>query len=169
MSGASKTRDIRTAIYPGSFDPPTYGHLDLIHRAVRLFDHVIVAVAQNKAKTSLFSVEERLEMLRELTQDLSQVEITSFNGLTADFARSRNVRHLVRGLRAISDFEFELSMAITNQRINPEIDTVCLMPSEPYLFLSSRGVCEVARFGGDLSQFVPETIEKRLRARFATV
>jgi len=157
----------RVAIYPGSFDPPTYGHLDLVERAARLFDHLIVAVARNNAKAAAFSVEERIDMLKEITKDIPRVEVTSFEGLTAEFARARNVQALVRGLRAISDFEFEMSMAITNQKLNPDVDTVCLMPSERHMFLSSRVVREVARFGGDLSDFVPPEIEGRLRDKLA--
>jgi pantetheine-phosphate adenylyltransferase len=155
----------RVGLYPGSFDPPTYGHLDLIDRALRLFDRLIVAVAQNSAKAGSFSVEERLDMLRAITHDKPAVEVVAFTGLTAEYARQRNVRSLVRGLRAVSDFEYELSMAITNQKLNPGIDTVCLMPSEDYLFLSSNGVRDIARFGGDLSPFVPPAIADRLRAK----
>lgn len=155
-----------TAIYPGSFDPPTYGHLDLVDRAARLFDHLIVAVANNNEKTAAFPVEERLEMLREATAQFANVEVTSFVGLTAEYAKERGVSALVRGLRAISDFEYEMSMAITNQKINPKIDTVCLMTSEEFMFMSSRVVREIARFGGNLSDFVPPPVERRLRARF---
>ena len=135
----------RIALYPGSFDPPTLGHLDLIKRATRIFDRLIVAVAVNDAKQALFTAEERVQMLSEMTAGVAHVEIASFNGLTADFARDRNAVALVRGLRAVSDFEFELSMAITNQKLYADIDTVCMMPSEPYLFLSSRLVKEVKR------------------------
>ncbi len=167
METSNDGRPSRSAIYPGSFDPPTYGHLDLIQRALRLFDYLVVAVARNDSKmTPLFDIEERLEMLRELTRPFPQVEVTSFDGLTADFARKRNITHLVRGLRAISDYEFEFSLAIINQRLNPDVDTVCLMPSEPYLFLSSRWVRELARHGGELSQFVPPFVEKKLRTLF---
>lgn len=148
----------RVALYPGSFDPPTFGHLDLIQRASRMFYRLIVAVADNDAKSCMFSVEERINMLRQVTNDLKNIEITSFNGLTAEFARQCGAMAVVRGLRVISDFEFELTMAITNRRLNPEIDTVCLMPSEPYLFLSSRLVKEVARHGGDVSMFVPPEV-----------
>jgi pantetheine-phosphate adenylyltransferase len=155
----------RVGLYPGSFDPPTYGHLDLIDRALRLFDRLIVAVAQNSAKSGNFTVEERLDMLRAITAGKPNVEVVSFTGLTAEYARQRGVRSLVRGLRAVSDFEYELSMAITNQKLNPDIDTVCLMPSEDYLFLSSNGVRDIARFGGDLSPFVPDEIADRLRAK----
>ncbi len=157
----------RTALYPGSFDPPTFGHLDLIQRATRIFDRVLVAVSVNKSKTCLFSVEERLDMLRLITRDMPEVTVTSFTGLTAEFARQHRTLALVRGLRAISDYEFELSMAITNQKLNPEIDTVLLMPSEPYLFLSSRVVKEIAELGGDVSHFVPPEIAGRLREKMA--
>lgn len=167
MTTAKENKCPKAAIYPGSFDPPTYGHLDLIQRALRLFDYLVVAIAKNDLKLApLFSVEERQEMLRELTREMPQVEVTAFEGLTAEFARKRNISHLVRGLRAISDYEFEFSLAIINQRLNSNIDTVCLMPSEPYLFLSSRWVREVARFGGDLSQFVPPCVEQKLRQKF---
>lgn len=153
------------ALYPGTFDPPTYGHLDLIGRASRMFDTLIVAVATNNAKSCLFSVEERMEMLREIVAKYPNVEVSSFNGLTVDYARERNAIAIVRGLRAISDFEFELTMAITNQKLNPNVDTVCLMPSEPYLFLSSRLVKEIAEFGGDLSVFLPDIVKQRLHDR----
>lgn len=154
----------RVALYPGSFDPPTYGHLDLIERALRMFGKLIIAVAHNDAKTALFTVEERLEMLRAVTENMP-VEITSFEGLTAEYARQRGATVIIRGLRAVSDFEFELSMAITNQKLNPKIDTICLMPSESYLFLNSRTVREIARFGGDVSHFVPAVVAERLMAK----
>lgn len=157
----------RVALYPGSFDPPTLGHLDLIQRATRIFDRLIVGVATNSDKTSLFTADERVEMLQAITTDLPKVEVTSFHGLTALFAKECGAVAIVRGLRAISDFEFEHSFAITNQKINPDIDTVCLMPSEAYLFLSSRVTKDIARFGGDLSEFVPPTVAERLRKKYA--
>jgi pantetheine-phosphate adenylyltransferase len=149
-------------VYPGSFDPPTLGHQDLIQRAAKLFDKVIVAVAANTAKSSLFSVEERVEMLQGMSGDLPNVTIGHFTGLTIDFAKKHGAIALIRGLRAISDFEFELSMAINNQKLDPEIDTVSLMPSEPYLFLSSRLVREIATFGGPVEQFLTPEVGKRL-------
>ena len=152
----------RIAIYPGSFDPPTFGHLDLIHRATKIFDRLIVAVARNNEKTCLFSVEERVKMLREITPDLPTVEIASFRGLTVELARARGAVAIVRGLRAISDFEYEHSMAVTNQKLNPDVDTVCLMPSEAYLFLSSRIVKEIALYGGDTSHALPPLVSARL-------
>lgn len=155
----------RIALYPGSFDPPTLGHFDLIHRAKRIFDRVIVAVAINEAKTALFTVEERIEMLKEELNNEPGIEITSFSGLTVDFAKKCGAQALIRGLRAISDFEYELSLAINNQKLEPSIDTVCLMPSEPYLFLSSRQVKEIVKFGGNVSHYVPKRIEERLREK----
>jgi len=152
----------RIAIYPGSFDPCTYGHLDLIQRAARMFDHVIVAVARNNEKSCMFTVDERMEVLTDITRNWPHIEITSFTGLTAEYARQRHAVALIRGLRAISDFEFELTIAITNQKLNPDIDTVCLMPSESFLFLSSRLVKEIATFGGDISPFVPPQVVKLL-------
>jgi len=159
----------RIALYPGSFDPPTLGHLDLIRRTAKIFDRLIVAVATNSDKSSLFSPEERMEMLRGIAEGIPTVEVTSFHGLTAIFATHCGAVAIVRGLRAISDFEYEHTIAVTNRKINPEVDTVCLMPSEPYLFLSSRVVKEIARFGGDLSQFVPPLVEKRLREKLRSI
>ncbi|MBM3290557.1 MAG: pantetheine-phosphate adenylyltransferase [Candidatus Hydrogenedentes bacterium] len=159
----------RVGIYPGSFDPPTYGHLDLIARAYRLFDTFIVAVAHNPDKKGLFSVEERIDMLTQCTRDIGNIEITSFQGLTAEFAHQRKATTLVRGLRVVSDFEYEITMAIANQKLNPDIDTVCLMPSEKFLLLSSRIVREIAVFGGNLKEFVPPEIERRIREKLGRV
>jgi pantetheine-phosphate adenylyltransferase len=141
------------------------GHLDLIKRAIRIFDHLIVAVAINHTKNPLFTPEERVEMLQEITENIPNVEIAAFDGLTAEFARQRKAVALVRGLRALSDFEFELSMALTNQKLYSEVDTVLMMPSEPYLFLSSRTVKEVTRFDGDTSAFLPPRVAERLRKK----
>lgn len=155
----------RIALYPGSFDPPTLGHVDLIQRAARIFDRVIVAVARNEAKTGLFSIPERMEMLEELVRGIPNVSVDQFFGLTVDFARTNHAIALIRGLRVISDFEFELSLAINNQKLAPDIDTVCLMPSEPYLFLSSRQVKEIASFGGKISHYVTPAVEQRIREK----
>ncbi|HRK35108.1 MAG TPA: pantetheine-phosphate adenylyltransferase [Candidatus Hydrogenedentes bacterium] len=155
----------RIGIYPGSFDPPTYGHIDLIGRAAKIFDTLIVAVARNADKKGLFTVEERIDMLRSISAEYANVEVTSFTGLTAEFARTRKATALVRGLRVVSDFEYEITMAIANQKLNPQIDTVCLMPSEKFLLLSSRIVREIAIFGGDLHEFVPPDIEKRIKKK----
>lgn len=155
----------RVGIYPGSFDPPTYGHLDLIGRAAKIFDTLVVAVARNTDKTGLFTADERIEMLSQITKQWVNVEVSSFEGLTAEFARQRKAIALVRGLRVVSDFEYEITMAIANQKLNPAIDTVCLMPSEKFLLLSSRIVREIALFGGSLKEFVPPEIEERLRLK----
>lgn len=156
----------RVALYPGSFDPPTFGHLDLIERAAKLFDRVIVAVARNTDKSSLFSVDERVHMLAAITEGLPNVSVTAFSGLTASYARECEATALVRGLRAMSDFEYELTMAMTNQKLNEDTDTVILMPSEPYLFLSSRLVREVAYFGGDVTEFVPAPVKEEVLKKF---
>jgi pantetheine-phosphate adenylyltransferase len=156
----------RIAVYPGSFDPPTNGHLDLIKRATKMFDKVIVAVASNKDKAALFSVQERMDMLRTITSGISNVTIDSFEGLTVNFAREKNAIALVRGLRVVSDFEFEMTIAVTNQKLDPNIDTVCLMPSERYLLVSSRIIKEVAQFGGDVSELVPQHVKERLMDKF---
>ena len=153
----------RIAVYPGSFDPPTYGHVDIIKRATQLFESVIVAVARNDEKDCLFTVEERIDMLKTIAEDVPGIKITSFSGLTTDFARKENAVAIVRGLRAVSDYEYELSMATTNKKLNPDTDTVLLTSSERYMFLSSRVVKEIAKFKGDRSHFVPPEIEKRIR------
>lgn len=158
----------RIALYPGSFDPPTLGHFDLMKRALKVFDRLLVAVAFNNEKVGLFTVEERKEMLLEVTRELSNVEVTSFSILTVDFARDRGAVAIVRGLRAISDFENELTMAIMNQKMCPTVDTVSFMPSEPYMFLSSRLVKEISQLGGNVADFVHPTVAERLRAKHST-
>lgn len=155
----------RMAVYPGSFDPMTLGHLDLIARASKLFDHVVVAVANNNAKSGLFTVEERIEILKEGTAEFGNVSIDHFTGLTVDYAARRGAVALVRGLRVVSDYEFELSMAINNHKLNPDIDTVILMPSEQFLFLSSRLVKEIVAFGGKVSHYVTPQVEALLMER----
>jgi len=156
----------RIALYPGSFDPPTYGHLDILSRAKRLADRVLVAILENDAKTPLFSVPERIEMIREITGDDRAVTIRSFQGLLVDFARDSGATLIVRGLRAISDYEYELQMALMNRRLSPDIETVFLMAKEEYSYVSSRIVKEVARLGGDVTGLVPESVRRRLTARF---
>lgn len=153
------------AVYPGSFDPITNGHLDLIERAARLCDRLIVAVLRNEAKQPLFTVEERMEMLRETVRDYPSVQVDSFDGLLVDYARARGAAVLVRGIRAISDYEYELQMALMNRRLCPDVETIFLMSGEAYSFLSSRIVKEVIRLGGDISGLVPAPVEARLRAR----
>ena len=157
----------KIALYPGSFDPPTFGHLDLIDRAVKIFHRVTVAVAKNDEKSAFFTVDERVAMLETLTLDMANVTVTAFAGLTADFARRSNANVLVRGLRVVSDFEFEMTMAMTNQKLNADVDTVILMPSERFLFISSRLVRDIASHGGALAEFVPPHVEECLRKKFS--
>lgn len=153
------------AIYPGSFDPVTYGHLDIIERSAGLVDELIVGVLNNNAKTPLFSVEERVKMLKEVTKDLPNVKVVPFEGLLVDFAGKMGARMIIRGLRAITDFEYELQMAQTNHKLTKDLETVFLTTSLEYSFLSSTIVKEVASFGGDISQFVPGIIEDRMREK----
>ena len=156
---------MKTAIYPGSFDPVTLGHIDVIKRASKLFDHLIIGVLNNRAKTPLFSVEERVKMLEEVTKDIPNVEVKSFAGLTVDFAKECNANAVVRGLRAITDFEYELQMAQTNRVLAPDVDTIFLTTSLEYAYVSSTIMKEVARFGGDLSSFAPAEIIQELRLK----
>ena len=156
-----------TAIYPGSFDPITNGHLDLVQRGSRMFDTLIVSILQNDAKLPLFSVEERTEMLREVVQPYPNVEVDSFNGLLVDYAAQRSATVLLRGIRAISDYEYELQMALMNRRLRPEIETVFMMANEAYSFISSRLVKEVFGLGGNISGLVPPSVEVRLHSRMA--
>jgi pantetheine-phosphate adenylyltransferase len=156
----------RLAIYPGSFDPLTYGHLDVIERAVSIFGRVTVAVAKNSSKQYFFPLEERVAMLKEATKGMRGVKIESFAGLVTEYARQKRTNVLIRGLRMTSDFEYEFQMALTNRRLAEEIETVFLMPSERFSFLSSALLKEVAKLDADISSFVPKHVEKRLRARF---
>lgn len=149
---------MRRAVYPGSFDPVTLGHLDIIGRAARLVDELIVGVLVNSAKTPLFSVEERVSMLAEVTKDIPNVRVEAFSGLSVDFAKECSARMIVRGLRAITDFEYELQMAQTNRIMAEDIDTLFLTTNLKYAYLSSTTVKEVAFYGGDISHFVPETV-----------
>jgi len=155
----------QAAIYPGSFDPVTYGHLDVIKRAARIFPKVIVAVANNTAKNSLFSIQERVEMLKEVTNSIGGVEVESFNTLLIDYARTKKIQVLIRGLRMTSDFEYEFQIALTNRRLAEDIETVFLMPSEHFSFVSSKLLKEVASLGADISSFVPKSIEQKLRTK----
>ena len=156
----------RVALYPGSFDPLTNGHLDILSRARRLADRVIVAILENDAKTPLFSVPERIAMIHEIVGADAAISVRSFSGLLVDFARSSAASLIVRGLRAVSDYEYELQMALMNRRLSPEVETVFLMAKEEYSYVSSRLVKEVARLGGDVTGLVPETVRARLVARF---
>jgi len=157
---------MRAAIYPGSFDPVTFGHLDVIERSSKLVDQLIVGVLNNNTKSPLFSVDERVNMLKEATKGLSNVEIISFSGLLVDFAQSHNIHIIIRGLRAITDFEFELQMAQTNRIINPDIDTIFLTTNLKYAYLSSSNVKEVAMYNGDISKFVPEFVINKVYEKY---
>ncbi|MEJ2368739.1 MAG: pantetheine-phosphate adenylyltransferase [Acidobacteriota bacterium] len=153
------------AIYPGSFDPPTNGHMDIIRRATGLFETVVVALLKNTEKTSLLSFDERLNLLEECTRDIPGVEVDRFEGLLVDYIRKRGATHVLRGIRALSDFEYEYQMALMNQRLAPEVETVFLMPREEYTFLSSRLVREVSRLGGPVQNFVPDSVAKFLKKK----
>ena len=154
------------AVYPGTFDPVTFGHLDIIRRSSRLFDHLIIGVLFNSAKTPLFSVEERVKILRKATEDIPGVEVRCFNGLSVEFARSCGANVIVRGLRLITDFEYELQMAQTNKKLAPDVDTTFLFTSLQYSYLSSTTVKEVAAFGGDISEFVPDFVGEAIKKKY---
>jgi pantetheine-phosphate adenylyltransferase len=155
------------AIYPGSFDPVTNGHLDLIGRGEKMFDLVIVAVLQNAEKDPLFSVPERVEMLSEVTKPWSGVEVDVFDGLLVDYARKRGAGVILRGIRAVSDYEYELQMALMNRKLEPRLETVFMLPGEPYSYLSSKLVREIARLGGPLKDFVPSVVEQKMRVKLS--
>jgi pantetheine-phosphate adenylyltransferase len=155
------------ALYPGTFDPPTNGHVDLIQRGSKLFEHLTVGILKNPVKNPLFTVEERVEMLKEATGALGNVSIATFDGLMVEFARRQGATAVLRGIRAISDYEHEFQMALMNRRLAPEIETVFLQPAGRYSFVSSRMVKEVFSFGGDVSGLLPPNVLKRLRARIA--
>ena len=159
---------MRTAIYPRSFDPVTYGHIDIIKRSAKMVDKLIIGVLSNSSKTPLFSVEERVKMLKEVTKDIPNVEVTSFAGLLIDFADVCNAKIIVRGLRAVTDFEYELAMSQTNRVAAPDIDTIFLNTSLKYAYLSSSIVKEMAMYGGDISKFVPESIVDIVRERYSS-
>lgn len=155
------------AIYPGSFDPVTRGHYDIICRSCKIVDKLIVGVLNNKAKMPLFSVEERVKMLKEVTKDLDNVKVVPFDGLLVEFARQQKARLVIRGLRAITDFEYEIQMSQTNHKLEPEVETMFLTTNLKYSYLSSTIVREVAAFGGDISQFVPETVAKSIKEKMS--
>src|ERR1700722_19699383 len=156
---------MRTVIYPGSFDPLTNGHLDVIQRATKLFDRVIVAVALNDSKNPLFSQVERLDLVKGCVAHLPNVEADSFDGLLVNYAEKRSAQAIIRGLRAVSDFEFEFQLALMNRKLNERVETIFMMPKDTYTSLSSRIVKEIARLGGDVSGFVPPEVKEALVAR----
>ena len=155
----------RTVIYPGSFDPVTLGHLQVIRRAAKMFDKVIVAVLINSSKTPTFSVDERMDLLRQVTADLDNVEIAGFDGLLAEYARERGVNAIVKGLRAVSDFEYEFQMAIANKKLNPDLETIFITADSDLMYLSSSMVREIGSMGGDISNFVPACVHDRIVER----
>lgn len=157
---------MRTAIYPGSFDPVTNGHIDIICRASKMVDKLVIGVLNNSSKSPLFSVEERVNMLKKVTEDVPNVEVRHFTGLLVDFAVSCDARIIVRGLRAVSDFEYELHWAQANRVVKPSLDTIFLVTNQEYSYLSSSTVRELARYHGDISQFVPQSVEKELLSKF---
>ncbi|MCL5267512.1 MAG: pantetheine-phosphate adenylyltransferase [Bacteroidetes bacterium] len=156
----------KTAIYPGTFDPVTYGHVDVAKRAAQLFDRVIICVAVNTLKTPLFSGKERVDLIEEAMKDITNIEVEQFEGLLVDYALKKKASAIVRGLRAVSDFEYEFQMALTNRKLCKDIDTVFLMPHEKYTYLNSTIVREIARFGGDVSEFVPPHVKDKLIHKF---
>lgn len=157
---------MKTAIYPGTFDPITFGHLDIIERASGMFDKVIVMVARNSAKQPLFNTDERMKMIKEAVKKIKSVTVESYDGLLVDFARKKKATAIVRGLRAISDFEYEFQMALMNRKLANEITTVFLMPHEKYTYLNSSIVREIARMGGDVSGFVPVSVKQAFGKKF---
>jgi len=157
---------MRTAIYPGSFDPPTNGHFDIIKRSAKVFDHLIVAVGANSVKKYFFAVEERVEMLKEIVSEYENIEVSCFDGLLVEYAAKVNAVTIIRGLRALSDFEYELELALMNRHLNREVDTIFMMTDERYSFLRSSLVREVARLGGDISDKVPSVVERYLKRKF---
>ena len=159
---------MRRAIYPGSFDPVTNGHLDVIQRAARIFDEVVVAVAFNEQKRGLFTVDERAAFLSEATGGFGNVRVSRFDGLLVDFARDQEAGAVIRGLRAVSDFEFEFQMALMNRKLDQSIEAIFLMPREDYVYLSSRIVKEIASHGGDVGKFVPPAVAHALREKFVS-
>ena len=159
---------MRRAIYPGSFDPVTNGHLDVIQRAARIFDEVVVAVAFNEQKHGLFTVDERTAFLTEATGGFGNVRVSRFDGLLVDFARDQQAGAVIRGLRAVSDFEFEFQMALMNRKLDEGIEAIFLMPREDYVYLSSRIVKEIASHGGDVGKFVPVAVAEALREKFVS-
>src|SRR5438045_1524293 len=160
---------MRTAIYPGSFDPITNGHLDVLQRATKLFDRVIVGVAKSESKQPLFTLEERIELVARSIRHLPTVEVDSFDCLLVEYVSSRSAQAVIRGLRAVSDFEFEFQLALMNRKLNEQIETIFMMPKDTYTFLSSRIVKEIARLGGDVRAFVPAHVQTALAGKLGAV
>lgn len=160
---------MKRGIYPGTFDPITFGHLDLIRRSCRIFDEVVIAVAPNPRKQPMFDLDERIALIRESVRDLKQVSVEPFEGLLVDYARQRGGIALIRGLRAVSDYEYELQMALMNRRLDKEIETVFMMPSEEFSFISSTIVKEVASFGGSIKSLVPPAVVAAIRGKYGTM
>jgi len=156
----------RIAVYPGSFDPVTNGHIDIAKRGLKLFDHIIIAILHNPGKYSRFTVEERLEMLSESTAGIDDIEFDTFDGLLVDYAQKRKASAVLRGMRAVSDFEYEFQLALMNRKLNREVETVFLMTGLRWIFTSSSIIKEAARFGGDISDMVPPMVNRRLKAKF---
>jgi len=160
---------VKLALYPGTFDPITNGHLDVITRAIRIFDRLVVAIAENPSKCPLFTFEERIELVRSVVETLDdhdRVEVAGFKNLTVDFARSIGATSLIRGLRAVSDFEYELQIALTNRKLSQDIESVFLMPSVEYIYLNSSMVKDVVKYGGDVNDFVPEVVKAKLLEKY---
>jgi pantetheine-phosphate adenylyltransferase len=157
----------RVAIYPGSFDPVTNGHIDIVERGLRIFDRIVVAILHNPNKKALFTIEERMEMLQDCLKEFSNVEVDTFDGLLVDYACKRNAHAILRGLRALSDFDYEFQMALMNRRLNREIQTVFLMTGLRWIFTSSSIIREAARFGGNVNGMVPPLVSKKLKERFS--
>ncbi|HAH21983.1 MAG: pantetheine-phosphate adenylyltransferase [Omnitrophica WOR_2 bacterium GWF2_43_52] len=153
------------AMYPGSFDPVTYGHIDIIQRASRIFETVVVGVASNSQKKPLFSVKERVEMLKKATADMDTVVVEAFDGLVVDYARKHSIGVIIRGLRMVSDFEYEFQLALTNRKLSHDVETIFLMPSEQYSYISSKLLKEAALLGADVSDFMPKDVQKKLKER----
>ncbi len=158
---------MRTVVYPGSFDPFTNGHLDVVQRAAKLFDRVIVAVAENEGKSPLFTMQERTNLVGEATKDLPNVEVDAFSGLLVQYVEQRRADAIIRGLRAVSDFEFEFQLALMTRNLNERVETIFMMPKDTYTFLSSRIIKEIARLGGDITPFVPVGVKKALLEKLA--
>lgn len=156
---------MRTVIYPGSFDPLTNGHLDVLQRATKLFDRVVIAIAKSDGKQPLFSLEDRLALVQESVRGLANVETDTFDGLLVEYVQRQSAQAVVRGLRAVSDFEFEFQLALMNRKLNDNFETIFMMPKDTYTFLSSRIVKEIARLGGDVSAFVPDHVRRALAAK----